>query len=282
MSTKDDSTQFQFLITCIKNSNAGKVDFAAVAEQLDIVSKGAAAKRYERLMKAHGIGPNGIAGSSASPKKTAVKKEKGAGKPPAKKRKLEEVDENAGDEDEPVKDEDIKGEVKSEVKCEVKFEDAMNVKSEYGNGGGVAMTELSAPNSTLSSTIQGNDGSDDDDVLVVSATERSSSGNVPAYGSDHHHHHHMSMSTHQHIPSIHSFDYAANLGYPIQTTPTQTMMPTTMVSRSSSGNPLPYGFAPSPYAHSHDGHHFFWQGPHMMSTHPDAGQHQEDSTERGL
>ncbi|ETS79514.1 hypothetical protein PFICI_09367 [Pestalotiopsis fici W106-1] len=279
MSTKDDSTQFQFLITCIKNSNAGKVDFGAVAEQLGIVSKGAAAKRYERLMKAHGIGPNGIAGT-ASPKKAAIKKEKGAGKSPAKKRKLEEVDENAGDDDEPIKDENIKGEVKSEVKCEVKFEDAMNVKLEHGSGG-MAITDTGAPNSTLSSS-HGNDEDDDDDVLVVSATERSSSGNVPAYGSSdhHHHHHHMSMST-QHIPSIHSpFDYATNMGFPLQTTPTSTMMTTTtMMPRSSSGNPLPYGFAPSPYAHSHDGHHFFWQGPGMMPTHPDGG-HKEDPTDR--
>ncbi|KAI0162874.1 hypothetical protein BJ166DRAFT_280471 [Pestalotiopsis sp. NC0098] len=278
MSAKDDSSQFQFLISCIKNSNAGKVDFAAVAEQLDIVSKGAAAKRYERLMKAHGIGPNGINGGN-TPKKPAVKKEKGAAKSPAKKRKLEEVDENAGDEDEPVKNEHIKGEVKSEdVKCEVKFEDATNVKSEQGNGGATFST-MAAPISTQSSS-QVVDDDDDDDVLVVSETQRSSSGNVSAYGGDHHHHH-MHMSA-QHIPGIHSFDYAANMGYPVQTapTPTTTSMMRPMMARPSSGNPLPYGFAPSPYAHTHDGHNYFWQGSGMMPTNPDGG-HREDSTDRG-
>ncbi|KAF7539961.1 hypothetical protein G7054_g1766 [Neopestalotiopsis clavispora] len=43
-------------------------------------NKWSAAKRYERLMKTHGIGPNGIAGSSASPKKADVK-------PPVKKQR---------------------------------------------------------------------------------------------------------------------------------------------------------------------------------------------------
>ncbi|EGS23900.1 uncharacterized protein CTHT_0006090 [Thermochaetoides thermophila DSM 1495] len=58
------------------------VNFAAVAEELNIVSKAAAAKRYERLLKAHGINP-------ASPRKNAATKTEEEGEPstPSKKRK---------------------------------------------------------------------------------------------------------------------------------------------------------------------------------------------------
>ncbi|KAI9931476.1 hypothetical protein MW887_010051 [Aspergillus wentii] len=65
MSRITSDEQFQFLISCIRFSNGGKVDFAEVAKECNIVTKGAAAKRYERLMKTHGINPNG--GGPASP-----------------------------------------------------------------------------------------------------------------------------------------------------------------------------------------------------------------------
>jgi hypothetical protein len=95
--TPDD--QLKFLLSCVKHSNNGKVsimasslpahdadcsqiDFAEVARECGVVSKGAAfvmllkvtflrtngtlrAKRYERLMKANGINPNG--GSDPKP-----------------------------------------------------------------------------------------------------------------------------------------------------------------------------------------------------------------------
>ncbi|PWY86897.1 hypothetical protein BO70DRAFT_394911 [Aspergillus heteromorphus CBS 117.55] len=51
--------QFQFLLSCIRYANNGKIDFATVAQECNIVSKAAAAKRYERLMKAHNINPSG-------------------------------------------------------------------------------------------------------------------------------------------------------------------------------------------------------------------------------
>ncbi|EEH02869.1 conserved hypothetical protein [Histoplasma capsulatum G186AR] len=51
--------QLHFLLKCVKYSNSGKVDFDEVARECNIVSKGAAAKRYERLVKANGINPNG-------------------------------------------------------------------------------------------------------------------------------------------------------------------------------------------------------------------------------
>ncbi|GAQ11559.1 hypothetical protein ALT_8880 [Aspergillus lentulus] len=43
----------QFLLSCIRYSNSGKVDFNEVAKQCNIVSRGAAAKRYKRLLKAY-------------------------------------------------------------------------------------------------------------------------------------------------------------------------------------------------------------------------------------
>ncbi|PGH33815.1 hypothetical protein GX50_03384 [[Emmonsia] crescens] len=51
--------QLNFLLRCVKYSSNGKVDFDQVARECNIVTKGAAAKRYERLMKANGINPNG-------------------------------------------------------------------------------------------------------------------------------------------------------------------------------------------------------------------------------
>ncbi|KAL9608174.1 MAG: hypothetical protein Q9167_006978 [Letrouitia subvulpina] len=64
---KSHETQIvEFLISCIRHSNVGKINFGKVAEECGIVSKGAAAKRYERLMKAHGLHPSSAIGGSAS------------------------------------------------------------------------------------------------------------------------------------------------------------------------------------------------------------------------
>ncbi|KAI9825231.1 MAG: hypothetical protein M1832_001265 [Thelocarpon impressellum] len=67
MPSANNEEQFKFLISCIRHANNSKVDFAEVAKECGIVTKGAAntislcarAKRYERMMKAHGIAPNG-------------------------------------------------------------------------------------------------------------------------------------------------------------------------------------------------------------------------------
>ncbi|EEH37695.1 hypothetical protein PAAG_08113 [Paracoccidioides lutzii Pb01] len=58
MSRISSDEQLNFLLKCVKHSSNGKVDFTEVAAECNIVSKGAAAKRYERLMKANGINPN--------------------------------------------------------------------------------------------------------------------------------------------------------------------------------------------------------------------------------
>ncbi|KAL4741047.1 hypothetical protein BDV11DRAFT_168599 [Aspergillus similis] len=41
------------LLSCIQHSDIQKIDFAAVAQQCNITTSGAAAKRYQRLLKAH-------------------------------------------------------------------------------------------------------------------------------------------------------------------------------------------------------------------------------------
>ncbi|OAQ72902.1 hypothetical protein VFPPC_15214 [Pochonia chlamydosporia 170] len=52
---QDPAEQVKFLVSCIGNTNNGRPDFAAVAEELGIVSKAAAQKRYERMLKANGV-----------------------------------------------------------------------------------------------------------------------------------------------------------------------------------------------------------------------------------
>ncbi|WYZ36573.1 hypothetical protein EsH8_II_000079 [Colletotrichum jinshuiense] len=68
----DAEGQVKFLVNCIKYSQNGRVDFDAVATDCNIVSKAAAAKRFERILKAHGMKPgelskNGPIGGTASP-----------------------------------------------------------------------------------------------------------------------------------------------------------------------------------------------------------------------
>ncbi|KAG7010101.1 hypothetical protein G7Y79_00001g003730 [Physcia stellaris] len=94
-------SQFTFLISCIRHADNGKVDFEKVAKECDIISKGAAAKRYERLMKANGIhqaaqSSGGTATSSLKRKATAESSNKG------KKRTIAESEsqDNTGDDDE--------------------------------------------------------------------------------------------------------------------------------------------------------------------------------------
>ncbi|KAI0008455.1 hypothetical protein F4779DRAFT_618556 [Xylariaceae sp. FL0662B] len=233
----DTESQFKFLIACIKHSSAGKVDFGEVARECEIVTKGAAAKRYERLMKAHGIAP----GSSASVKKESKDtKEPAKSRAPNKKRKLAAVDEDAGDIDEPVK---------SEVKGEVKNEDAITVKAELENSGvapAPGTTPANAPTpqpgtATPSSSAQNDD---DDEIFLICATEKRDDGHVPVYGGGHHYSH--SHSPTPAIPGIHSFDYAANMGFPQQMTPATRMAP--------SHNSLPYGFPAGNWMYPHDAH----------------------------
>ncbi|KAF5232097.1 hypothetical protein FAUST_8899 [Fusarium austroamericanum] len=55
MSKAEPADQVKFLVSCIGHTSNGRPDFQAVADELSIVSKAAAQKRYERMLKAHGI-----------------------------------------------------------------------------------------------------------------------------------------------------------------------------------------------------------------------------------
>ncbi|KAK5997109.1 hypothetical protein PT974_02461 [Cladobotryum mycophilum] len=80
MSKQDPSEQVRFLVSCIGHTSNGRPDFAAVAEELGIVTKAAAQKRYERMLKANNVNAS----------KPASKVSDGDEKPPmtpAKKRK---------------------------------------------------------------------------------------------------------------------------------------------------------------------------------------------------
>ncbi|KAI4257992.1 MAG: hypothetical protein L6R42_005353 [Xanthoria sp. 1 TBL-2021] len=83
--------QFKFLIACIRHGVNGKIDWEEVAKECSIVTKGAAAKRYERLMKAHDISPQAPReASTASPKRQTGKAKET--KPTTMKRKAAESD----------------------------------------------------------------------------------------------------------------------------------------------------------------------------------------------
>ncbi|PKY04734.1 hypothetical protein P168DRAFT_281111 [Aspergillus campestris IBT 28561] len=53
MSRISEHDATKFLLSCVRHSNNGKINFEEVATECGITSKGAAAKRYERLVKAH-------------------------------------------------------------------------------------------------------------------------------------------------------------------------------------------------------------------------------------
>ncbi|KAL2812107.1 hypothetical protein BJX63DRAFT_432917 [Aspergillus granulosus] len=58
------------LLSCIKHSANGKIDFVAVARDCKIVSSGAAAKRFSRLQKAHEAGILNVNGNGNADENT--------------------------------------------------------------------------------------------------------------------------------------------------------------------------------------------------------------------
>ncbi|KFZ25052.1 hypothetical protein V502_00465 [Pseudogymnoascus sp. VKM F-4520 (FW-2644)] len=92
--------------------NSSVVDFTEVAKECQVVSKGAAAKRYERMMRAHGIHPNG--GPGRAPTARQPKTERNAGPSPTKKPKGKAAafDEsmNVDDDEEPAGSDNFKAE----------------------------------------------------------------------------------------------------------------------------------------------------------------------------
>lgn len=154
-------------------------------------------------MKAHGISPGvGVGGVKKEVNDSnEVKKTKAR---TTKKRKLEEVNEDEDDIDEPVKQE-------AKVKGEIKYEDAI-VKCEYRNDDLPSATPLhytstqSQPTST--STTQSDD---DDEVLFISAIERRNTTDARAFGDHPQSELHAPMLV---APGVHSIDYAANMNFP--------------------------------------------------------------------
>ncbi|KAI1825220.1 hypothetical protein F4861DRAFT_538310 [Xylaria intraflava] len=173
----DTDSQFRFLIACIRHSTAGRVDFEEVRKECGIVTKGAAAKRYERLMKAHNIATGAI-GNGVKKEPQDVEEKKKPKPRVTKKRKLETVDEFEDDTDEPIKAEPI-------IKGEVKHEDAI-VKPECSKDDLPISTSPQRPASLSqpdSSTVSP-DRDDDDEVLFVRATEKRSTPDTPAHDID--------------------------------------------------------------------------------------------------
>ncbi|KAL8824406.1 MAG: hypothetical protein Q9170_008168, partial [Blastenia crenularia] len=122
--------QLKFLLSCLRFSVSGKIDFTEVATECKIVTKGAAAKRYERLLKAHDIQPQ----SNPSPRDASVastKVKKATTTTPtskaaaAKKRKLIEAEStpNNDDDDEEPSPLSKKKKMKKEIQAEVKEEE---------------------------------------------------------------------------------------------------------------------------------------------------------------
>ncbi|OAL69419.1 hypothetical protein A7D00_6538 [Trichophyton violaceum] len=106
-----------FLIKCIKYSNNGKVDFAAVAEECGIVSKGAAAKRYERILKGNGIHPSsgeGVDEDGAPGSANVTPKKNGASTKPRTPRKTPTKPKANGAPKTPTKRKTNKGEANNE------------------------------------------------------------------------------------------------------------------------------------------------------------------------
>ncbi|MCJ1432093.1 hypothetical protein MMC27_001449 [Xylographa pallens] len=118
----NNDEQFKFLISCIRYSNNGKVDFSEVAKECGIVTKGAAAKRYERMMKAHGIHQAICSRDSAV---QALRRKDEPISQGSKKRKHDQFDESSN---QGVDDDEGLGRVKDEVAC--KSPDRTVVKDE--------------------------------------------------------------------------------------------------------------------------------------------------------
>ncbi|EHA50504.1 hypothetical protein MGG_12763 [Pyricularia oryzae 70-15] len=115
MASMAPEDQVKFLVTCIKHGGGGgKIDFAAVATELDIVSKAAAfqhlcsAKRYERLLKSYNIHPGSLTVTN-TPENTPKKKAT------PRKRKAAERDADNDDDDAPTTPASKKGRVAKEA-----------------------------------------------------------------------------------------------------------------------------------------------------------------------
>ncbi|KAI1438576.1 hypothetical protein GGR50DRAFT_703773 [Xylaria sp. CBS 124048] len=182
----DPQSQIYFLACCIQNT-PGKVDFNKVVKEFGITTKGAAAKRFERIMKGYNNwrdsvkkedGEDGTDGDEAKTTKTSKAKAKPA---VSKKRRLQAVLEEDRDLDTPLKAEELA------IKGEVKYEDAI-VKPECLKDESPMSTPLPRPPSQSHPTPSTANAEDDDEdeVLFVYATEKRVIPDMPADYSDPH------------------------------------------------------------------------------------------------
>ncbi|TFB05286.1 hypothetical protein CCMA1212_002973 [Trichoderma ghanense] len=106
MSKQDPAEQVRFLVSCIGHTANGRPDFTLVAQELGIVSKAAAQKRYERMLKANGVSAASKAASKASadddattPASTPVKRKPAAGDGGSAKKKTKATKKEESDDD---------------------------------------------------------------------------------------------------------------------------------------------------------------------------------------
>ncbi|KAL8827350.1 MAG: hypothetical protein Q9191_003242 [Dirinaria sp. TL-2023a] len=181
MPPASSESQFAFLISCIRYSNNGKVDFTEVARECGIVSKGAAAKRYERMMKANGIHQSNQPIRETTIASTPRKRAENTSGSSQKKRKLDHFNDgnsntDTGDDDEglpkvkpePVKAEDVNPDpTGAMIKEEPLILDDGNV---------------SYPDETLDQGYQAHDNSYFDEFIQPSALTQPAVDEKPGYG----------------------------------------------------------------------------------------------------
>ncbi|UPK90087.1 hypothetical protein LCI18_001022 [Fusarium solani-melongenae] len=146
MSKQDPADQVKFLVSCIGHTSNGRPDFQAVADELAIVSKAAAQKRYERMLKAHGISrPGALAGGDSAPATPTKRKAKAEGAGSAKKKPARGKAKKESDEAKKESDEDEEVEAKPKPKPK-RGKQADKVKkeedgSDSGESHGSSLTE---------------------------------------------------------------------------------------------------------------------------------------------
>ncbi|KAJ9149829.1 hypothetical protein NKR23_g3919 [Pleurostoma richardsiae] len=174
----DTESQFKFLIACIKHSASGKVDFGKVAEELDIVSKGAAAKRYERLMKAHGISSSGNPRNGSSPAPSGLSNPTPSRKIAANKKRKTAHPSDDADDDEYIKAEPKKEEIKREMEDYV-ASDGSYMTNPGRESNPTPPLATAAAASTLVAMAGDTGPGNDDDVYLICATEKGNTSAEP-------------------------------------------------------------------------------------------------------
>ncbi|KAH0494331.1 hypothetical protein TgHK011_000953 [Trichoderma gracile] len=103
MSKQDPAEQVRFLVSCIGHTTNGRPDFTLVAQELGIVSKAAAQKRYERMLKANGVSASSKKASGdddlTTPASTPVKRKPAAGDGGSAKKKTKGAKKEESDDD---------------------------------------------------------------------------------------------------------------------------------------------------------------------------------------